>query len=92
MTAGEMAMSWVQRSQRCMAPRLGWLEMSKQACPLVAGTIALRAIAKCKETMTLTVSTGGSWLKLPWHSACYAPLEVKSNLTFVCILTTVGFF
>lgn len=62
-------MSSVRREQRCMAPRLGWLEMSKQACPLVAGTIVLRAIDKYKETVSLTVSTGESWLKLPWHSA-----------------------
>lgn len=92
-TAAGMATSLVQQEQHRRAPRLGWLEMSKQACPLAAGTIELRAIAKCKETMTLAVSTGGSWLKLPWHSAaCYAPLEVKFNLAFVCILTTVGFF
>lgn len=51
-------MSLVRQELRYMAPRLGWLEMSKQACPLVAGTIAPTAIAKCKETMTLTVSTG----------------------------------
>lgn len=78
-TAVGMAMSLVGREQRHMAPRLSWLEMSQQACLLVAGTIALRAITKCKETMTSTVSTSWSWLKLPWHSAvCYAPLEVKS--------------
>lgn len=81
-------MPLVQREQRSTALRRGWLDTSKQACPLVAGTIALRAIAKCKETMTLTVSTGGSWLKLP----CYTPLQVKSNLTFVSILTTLGVF
>lgn len=92
-SAAGMATSLERREQHRRALWLGWLEMSKQACPSAPGTIALRAIAKCKETMTLAVSTGGSWLKLPWHSAvCYAPLEVKFNLAFVCILTTVGFF
>lgn len=46
-------MSPMQQEQPCVVPRLGGLEMSKQACPLAAGTIVLRVIAKRKEPMTL---------------------------------------
>lgn len=81
------------RGQFCVAPRLSLLGMSKQACPLVAGTAAPRKIPKyCTGSVTLPVSRDRSWLKLRWHSACYIPLEVKSNLTSVCVLTTAQFF
>lgn len=66
---------WCCREQCHMARPLILFEMSQQAFPLAAGTIALRVIAKWNKPITSAVSTGGAWLRLPRHSAA---LEVKS--------------
>lgn len=80
---------WCCREQCHMARPLILFEMSQQAFPLAAGTIALRVIAKWNKPITSAVSTGGAWLRLPRHSAA---LEVKSVIWCFSVFWQQRFF